>query len=106
MQVTVAREYAHLFQNLFLEDDETTDVAEMYVEEANYAYSVGEGEKGFGMLPRGIPYYGSYGPGCDYLAGLFATLGDVMYHVDDLHGHPGVRVQPDGTIDTDDMAEV
>ncbi len=91
MQVTVAREYAHLFKEIGFNDDLddlSSPVAELYMEEANYALGVGtgEGDDGFGdELPRGIPYYGSHESGGEYGPGAFATLGDRMILVDKLH---------------------
>jgi hypothetical protein len=92
MQVTVAREYAHLFKDLGFtdefDDESDSPVANLFAEEMNYALGVGTGDDGFGCrgLPRGIPYHGSHESGYEYSGGAFATLGQTMIRVDKLHG--------------------
>lgn len=111
MSVTVPREYAHLFEKTgFVIDDNDEaqgPIVKMIDEEANYAYSVGCEEDGFGEMPKGFPYYGAHGSGGGYNAGLFATDGERMVVVDCLSDEkPVARVDADGEVDADSLVQV
>jgi hypothetical protein len=108
MTVYVAREYVHLFKDLFLEDmgEGSPAVARLFEEEANYAYNIGCGSDGFGLLPKGIPYYGEHGAGGDYAECSFATTGDEMRCVPSLHGDPVAHIERNGRPSAADLREI
>ena len=95
MQIVCRREYTPQFENLWFSFESglilkmgdlrpdaniraESSVVLLGQGEVAYAASVGDGKDGFGDLPRGLVYYGTHGPGCEYGGGVFATLGKTL----------------------------
>ena len=75
-------------------DEVGSAVVHLFQDEANYACQVGSGSDGFGLLPKGVPFYGTHSAGGDYGDGVFATEGRVLHYAQALQnsGAPAVEL--------------
>ena len=77
-------------------DEAGSAVVHLSQDEANYACQVGSGSAGFGLLPKGVPFYGTHSAGGDYGDGVFATLGRSLDYATALQNSsaPAVELHP------------